>query len=227
MFHSTIITHSNAQVRNTYIETVLLQEKINKIDQLFLDDESIGIAQIRKLMPFISQKPIYSRFKVIIISGDNLTLEAQQALLKLLEEPPEYVHMYISISQSEKLIGTILSRTKLVQLNSIENLEIGDSDKMGFYWKELLSQSPISRLKNMVIPTERDELKVWLKDAIFFMRNQLLRSYSVKNNAENEFNTATSIQIIEQLIKTFNEVERNASLKLSLDHLLLSINYRK
>ena len=67
-------------------------ESDNHPDFMFVDSEdekSIKIGQIRLLQENISEKPIVSTKKVYIINNSDLmTVEAQNCLLKTLEEPP-------------------------------------------------------------------------------------------------------------------------------------------
>lgn len=80
------------------------------------DDKSIKINQIRLLQEKISEKPIISDKKVYIINNSDLmTVEAQNCLLKTLEEPPEYAVIILVLSNENKLLSTIKSRcTKIV-----------------------------------------------------------------------------------------------------------------
>lgn len=78
----------------------------------------ITIDEIReKLINDVKVKPYACRFKVyIIIGAENLTVEAQNAILKTLEEPPEYV-VIILLATTEKLIlPTVLSRCEIVNI---------------------------------------------------------------------------------------------------------------
>ena len=56
-------------------------------------------------------KPIVSRKKVFIINdSDKMTEEAQNSLLKTLEEPPEYIMIILITANENKLLNTIKSR---------------------------------------------------------------------------------------------------------------------
>ena len=85
----------------------------------------IKIDQIRELIKKVYEKPIVSNKKVYIINDSNLmTKEAQNSLLKTLEEPPEYVTI-ILIAQNENLfLPTIKSRCTKILFNKLtdENL---------------------------------------------------------------------------------------------------------
>ena len=80
------------------------------------DGKSIKIEQIRELVKNVYEKPIVSNKKVYIINDSNLmTKEAQNSLLKTLEEPPEYVTIILISSNENLFLPTIKSRcTKLL-----------------------------------------------------------------------------------------------------------------
>lgn len=90
-----------------------------------LDGKSIKIEQIRELLTKISEKPINSNKKVIIINNSELmTKEAQNALLKTLEEPPQYITIILITSNQSKLLTTIKSRCTKILFNGLTNEEI-------------------------------------------------------------------------------------------------------
>ena len=60
-------------------------------------------------------KPRVARRKVFVIdSADDLNVASQNALLKVLEEPPSYVTFIICVTAKEKLLPTVLSRSQVV-----------------------------------------------------------------------------------------------------------------
>lgn len=72
---------------------------------------SIGIDDVRSIQKFCSRKPNQNnRTKVIVNQAHLMTVPAQNAALKILEEPPEYVDIYLITNQPDLLIPTVLSR---------------------------------------------------------------------------------------------------------------------
>ncbi len=70
-----------------------------------------GIDEIRNLKERVNYKPVEGRKKVYIIDEVHmLTKEAFNALLKTLEEPPEFVMFILATTEPERIIDTILSR---------------------------------------------------------------------------------------------------------------------
>jgi len=72
---------------------------------------SISVDDIRDMQNDIAVKPLYSRKKVyLIIDGENMTVQAQNCLLKTLEEPPEYGVIIITAVNCDTLLDTVCSR---------------------------------------------------------------------------------------------------------------------
>ncbi|WP_353893309.1 DNA polymerase III subunit gamma/tau [Proteinivorax hydrogeniformans] len=90
-------------------------EKINEnnsLDVLEIDAASNrGIDEIRELRERVRYAPSESRYKVYIIDEVHmLTVEAFNALLKTLEDPPQHVIFILATTEAHKLPSTILSR---------------------------------------------------------------------------------------------------------------------
>jgi len=77
-----------------------------------IEERRIVIDQIRNLQSDIIKRPLYSERKVYIINNaETMTGEAQNALLKTLENPPGYVVLILVTSNYDALYPTIKSRT--------------------------------------------------------------------------------------------------------------------
>jgi DNA polymerase-3 subunit gamma/tau len=81
-----------------------------------------GLDDIKDLIEHTKYKPSIARFKVFIIDEVHmLTIQAFNALLKTLEEPPEFVKFILATTDPLKLPATILSRTQHFRFKSIKN----------------------------------------------------------------------------------------------------------
>lgn len=86
------------------------------------DGNSIKIEQIREFQSKVSEKPIISDKKVYIINDSHkMTQEAQNCLLKTLEEPPEYVTIILVGASESSFLSTIKSRCMIMHFNNIKN----------------------------------------------------------------------------------------------------------
>ena len=100
---------------------------INNPDFLCIepDGNSIKIEQIRNLQKEIQEKPIISNKKVYIIDdADLMTKEAQNCLLKTLEEPPEFAVIILIGSNENAFLPTIKSRCMILHFNILSDSEI-------------------------------------------------------------------------------------------------------
>lgn len=76
------------------------------------EKQSIGIDSIRELQKDAANRPIYGNRKVYLIADAQLmTVQAQNCLLKTLEEPPEYVVIVLLTTSFEAFLPTVQSRT--------------------------------------------------------------------------------------------------------------------
>ncbi len=102
----------------------------NQPDILWITHEkaNIGVDDIRKQVnESIQVKPYQSAYKIYIIdSADKMTESAQNALLKTIEEPPEYVIILLLASSTQSLLPTILSRCVVLDLKPIDKQLIKD-----------------------------------------------------------------------------------------------------
>lgn len=86
------------------------------------DGNNIKIEQIRQMQSKVIEKPIISNKKVYIINdAQNMTVEAQNCLLKTLEEPPEYITIILIASNENNLLSTIKSRCTIIHFDKIED----------------------------------------------------------------------------------------------------------
>ena len=82
---------------------------------------SVKIEQIRWLQKKIQEKPILSDKKVCIIdNAETMTTEAQNCLLKTLEEPPEFATIILIGTNENAFLSTIKSRCMILKFRPIE-----------------------------------------------------------------------------------------------------------
>ncbi|MBO5610060.1 MAG: DNA polymerase III subunit [Eubacterium sp.] len=105
-------------------------ESGNHPDIIYIESEEdkniIPVKQIREeLVGTMDIKPYSSRYKIYIIKGgEKMASDAQSALLKTIEEPPEYGIVIILTTQPEKLLPTIRSRCVSVQTRPVKETDI-------------------------------------------------------------------------------------------------------
>lgn len=104
-------------------------ESRNHPDVIWVTHEkpnTIGVEDIRtQLNQDIEIKPYYGPKKIYIISEcEKMTVQAQNALLKTLEEPPSYGLIFLLTTNAEALLSTILSRCVVLRMRPVEDSKI-------------------------------------------------------------------------------------------------------
>ena len=80
-----------------------------------------GINEMRELRENVRYRPARDRYKVFIIDeAHQITSEAFNALLKTLEEPPEWVVFVLCTTESHKIPATISSRCQHFSFRSVD-----------------------------------------------------------------------------------------------------------
>ncbi len=111
--------------------------------------ESLTIDDVREIKSIHETKPVsIESKKVFIITASAITIEAQNALLKILEEPAEYAIFFLIVPSAHILLPTVKSRLSLIGdggnsrgAESIEDIEIS---KMA---EKFYNSSPAKRLE--------------------------------------------------------------------------------
>ncbi len=86
---------------------------------------SFGVDDVREIVEEINKKPFEGDKKVIIIcDGNKLTVQAQNALLKTIEEPPKGVFIILLCESLELILDTIKSRCQIYKLSPLTKKEI-------------------------------------------------------------------------------------------------------
>lgn len=168
------------------------------------ENKTIKIEQIRQMQEKIAEKPITSNRKVyLIIDSDNMTKEAQNCLLKTLEEPPKYTTIILTTSNESKLLNTIKSRCMKISFETIENEKIEEYLKSNLQIepsKELINLSEGSIGKAIMLEQEK-EIYEQVNNVINNIENQDL--ITTLNNAEVLYKEKEKIQEILEYINVF------------------------
>lgn len=166
--------------------------------------DSISIDQIRDLKGHIYKKPLTGLYKLIIIeSAEKLTQEAQNALLKILEEPPSHAIIILGAANKTSLLPTIVSRVTTIHAPHEAKSE-STSDLMisGGISEKLLKLSEV------------EDPKAYLNEQMITLYNLLLdRASDDKTDDRSPLELATQI---EKCVRIKEMIEANVNPKFAL-----------
>ena len=121
LHHAYLISGTTTSEVWYFLESIGFIKQANP-DALSLEIETFGIDEARSLFLWASKKSFGER-KVSVISSNNFTLEAQNALLKLFEEPPTNTYFFVLLENIGIVISTLISRVHILEVDLEKNLE--------------------------------------------------------------------------------------------------------
>lgn len=84
----------------------------------------IKVGQIRSLIHNVQYGPTEGRHKIYIFPASTFMKEAENALLKVLEEPPDYAHILLLTESASSLLPTVRSRSSMMRLDALPFAEL-------------------------------------------------------------------------------------------------------
>lgn len=239
-----------------YIASQLLEEELNRIDThpytaiITPEKNTISIDSIREIRKFLSLKvPGEKSIRRILIveNAHTMTIEAQNAILKSLEEPPQDTVIIMTVADRNLLLPTILSRVQAVDILPISEDQIkvlGGNEKqrsiasgrpgllhamlndeensliqsIGLA-KEFLTKSTYERLAMSAPMKDRSETAQFLQ-SLMIVSSAALRS-ALKNNDNKQI--AAWQKRMKHIFGAQKQLSANCSIKLLLTDLSLGL----
>lgn len=220
----------------------------NNPDLIYIepDGNNIKIEQIRELQKRIPEKPIISNKKVCIINdADTMTKEAQNCLLKTLEEPPEFVTIILIGSNENAFLTTIKSRCMIIHFEKIADEEISSflrqnygveptSNMLDLFQGSIGKaielkdkQEQYENIRNIVTKLNSNDLIDTIKTAENLYKNkeeiyEILEYINITllKMAKTDYRYTNCIQIVEN---TKQRLKQNANYDMCIDNMLFNM----
>lgn len=201
---------------------MILQEA-NKKDERFGDGGEIKVAQIRQVQNFLSYKPYYGKYKVVLVEdAEKMNQEAQSCFLKTLEEPKGNTVIILLSSKPDMLLSTISSRCQVIKFFGKPQQSQEKEEKENKILQEILKVSRASLAEKFKYTKALDFEKQSLSEILIalqkHLRNQLLECVY----------KGLPVLKLKEDIKLIEEINNkitftNANPKLALEVLLMNI----
>lgn len=178
------------------------------------DQKTIPIELIREL----KQSSVFSlgeheRQEVVLLWAELLSVPAQQALLKVLEEPPARTRFWLVTDVAQSLLATVRSRCVQITLSTPEDEQHSVEIVLPKALREVslaaIAQANYSQLITLAAkPKDRDQAKQWCQYLLQSARSD--RVYS-------------SHQVQQALLQALEQLQQNGNGKLVLEHCFFHI----
>ena len=193
----------------------------NHPDLLYIKaGEKLGIAEARKIKGHFALKPYSAAGRAVIIEdAEVLTPEAQNALLKTLEEPPKEAILILGAGSDAYLLSTILSRCQIIHLDATDlagprhatyEVYIKDLEK-------LLDSSIEERFEYVEKLKSREE---FLHCMVYFFRQKMVEPDTYKRPGLARLEVTG---FLKELLQTEEWVKQNVNTRAILEYLMLKM----
>ena len=225
----------------------------NNPDYFIIEPEgsTIKIDQIRNMQKSILEKPIESTKKVYVINNaDTMTKEAQNCMLKTLEEPQEFVVIILIASNENNILPTVKSRCTKIYFKELESEELnnyiknnyssitiddnilklcnGSIAKAQFIIEKI---DTLNKIKNIVLQVEKENKLNFIQNNQLLYENKedittileyinMLLFERAKKSTEKIDGYLNSIEIVEQ---TKRKLSNSNNFDMTIDNMLIKI----
>ena len=197
-----------------YLENNEWAQGVNLIDAFFIEgqEDSIGIDAIRTVINFLWLKPIKSLKRTLVINnGHKLTTEAQNALLKISEEPPENSLIILVMKEPEVLVSPLVSRFQKIYFSNTTSRQDLSKNENGT--KEL-----INRFLDAGIKERKELIKEVVEDS------KKLENFVKLLIAELSKDSVKNYKVLKELLGRWKLINQyNVNKKLQLEAALLDL----
>lgn len=208
-----LIIAADVQARKEAIDSILGDHglKLTHPDLLYFDEpDKLGVEEAKKIRRHLSLKPYHGKSRAIaLVSAYNLTLEAQNALLKTLEEPHDTALIILGSPSEDNLLPTVVSRCQIIFINNqtTKDLEKSEIEKID----RLLKMNMEERFLFIEGMDNRDKFLSAL--------TSYFHSYSRSHLGGGRLN----IEFLQALIQTEKWARQNVNIRAILEYLMLKI----
>lgn len=212
---SFVIVARDREKRITYANEYCRKLEIDAFDITLIERDaeaksSIGIEEVKNMQKKIFLRPLKSKTKAILIEESHLlTTEAQNSLLKVLEEPPSNTIIMLLSESKENLLPTIISRCKVITLEE-EKKELSEKEREEYaaFIERLPTMTIGERLKKAELLAKDKEKGIeWIEKLILVLREKLLQTtlHNLNSSLTSHLSTLTShFSKLHTLLRTTN-----------------------
>ncbi len=225
MHHAFVIEGDTAQTRSVLFDFLKKEFGMDTghNDLILLDRGAFGIENVQEIVDVNSRKPTVGMYKVIVVGLHSISHQAQNAILKTLEEPRPGTFIFILTNTSAIFLPTILSRVQVVRsLNSAGANTNNAVAHIDLDAKKFIKSSPIGRLAQIkeILDLKSDEEIGDAEIFNFVQEVEKLTTESVQKGTDFNMNT-----LVAQVFTKVEDYMRDtsSSKKLLLEYIALRL----
>ncbi len=183
----------------------------------------MGIEAVKNLQRFLVLKPFGAGQKIVFVKeAQNLTREAQNSLLKTLEEPPNRSLIILTAPDPALLLTTIVSRCTLIELplKPQISLSVEENREMDNLLAKLLSATVGERfiiLEGLGLYQDREKSLTWLNQLTVVVRQKLF------DTPQNQVSGPNWLSLLKAIGRAKKCLQANTNVRLTMEIFLSEI----
>ena len=201
---------------------------------------SFSVEDVRNLVTDVQIRPFESDRKVYILPDAHLmTAEAQNALLKTLEEPPSYVVLLLLADSADAMLETIRSRCVLIDLETTDAVPPEELTQFALPLLARIKDMQLAGINAAVAElTARkqsagallDLFTVWYRDVLYYKASQDTDGLLLEDSAQDIIRAASAssyegIQTVLEAIRTARlRLAANVNYEMTMELLLMAMS---
>mgnify|MGYP001142530002 CR=1 FL=1 len=197
---------------HVFIEQTLRIPVVGNPDVWHGNFEKFGIYESKKIREMQANKAMSGKYRIFVVSATFMTQEAQNALLKVFEEPTPGTHFFIITPRADALLPTLRSRLFVVS-RDMRVVESGNTEEE--FLAEKFLQASITERLSLVKPIieEKD------KSAFMHLINMLEEHIAHMSTGEKR----AFVSVLDDLVFMRGHLYGNApSIKMMAEHLSIT-----
>lgn len=238
IFHSYILEGNESEVKEQYLEFSKKLFNIENISNIVRvlepENNNISIDSIRELTKSIFEKPVKYDYNVFVINNaEFMRAEAQNALLKTLEEIPDYSIVFLVTNNRFKLLDTIISRSQTIVISNKIDIDMSDEttkNVIQLIYKVLEGNYYIINKEKNLIKSLSDNKHQSLYILTKIFADAILKSSDIDNVRYNKLINKLeilSIKSIEEILFKIEEIKNllaiNINFQMAIEDLIFKI----
>lgn len=210
---SLFIVGKNTEKLKDEAQNICKENNISKFDvEIISAEKSVGIDDIKTLQRNLFLAPVGGRKKAAVLEAFyGMTIQAQNAFLKILEEPPESTIIMTLVTSTDFILSTVLSRCRIISLEKTRKLT---QDEI-YQNLKILSGVKNNPSEALLVAQDNSQTR---ETALFFLENMIISVHENLDKTENAAKILRKMQKTHTIIKT-----TNVSPRFALENLFLNI----
>jgi len=194
-----------------------LEDQQQKVQPLFFnpEEDTVKISLVRELLHHSSFSRAASEPQTLVLcAAHTATIPAQNALLKLVEEPPANTQIVLVVRSGQQLLPTLVSRCREILWTASEAAAKNETDVQHLEKMRAFLQDPANYSYHQLV-----DLAESLKDRQ--TAQQVLRSLIHQTTGDT---LTVEPKLMQNLLSALDSLEKNGNVRLVLEHHLFAIH---